>query len=160
MSENNRHDNHHEHVHDENCDCGHDHKHDHGHIHSEDCGCGENTAHPGEITVGHTFHDEAVIVSGAVLLYGRYDDIRETLKERLEAVSDFVSGQGGIVGHIKASASVTTVEMFSTTGDAAMIKKSPEQEIKINVVAIVFAIAPEEIDKKVFDALEDIKNKA
>ena len=160
MSENNRHDNYHEHIHDENCDCGHDHKHDHGHIHSEDCGCGENTAHPGEITVGHTFHDEAVIVSGAVLLYGRYDDIRAALKERLEAVSDFVSGHGGIVGHIKASASVTTVEMFSTTGDAAMIKKSPEQEIKINVVAIVFAIAPEEIDKKVFDALEDIKNKA
>ena len=146
----------------ENKEHGVQHTHDHGHdhAHGENCGCGEEQAPgPGVITIGHTFHDEAIIVSGAVLLFGRYANIKEAIKERLEAVSEFVSAQGGIVGHIKASASVATVEMFSTTGDAAMVKESPEQEIRINMVAIVFAVPPKEVEQKVFDALEAIRDK-
>ena len=168
MFENNKHEHHHDH--DETCGCGHEHHHEHGedcgcghehhHEHDENCGCGEQAAGPGVITVGHTFHDEAIIVSGAVTLFGRYENVKEILKERLEAVSEFVSGQGGIVGHIKASASVTAVEMFSTTGEAATVKTSPEQEIRINMVAIVFAIAPDEVEKKVLETLSAVKDKA
>ena len=145
---------HDQHQHGENCGCGHDHDHHH---HDENCGCEAHAARPGEITIGHSFHDEAIIVSGKVLLRGSYENIKSVIKDQLEVISEFVSETGGIVGHIKAAASVSTVEMFSTTGDAATVKTSPEQEITINMVAIVFAVAPEDIEKKVLNALEAIK---
>ena len=165
----------HGHIHDEHCNCGHD----HGHIHDEHCGCAHAHGHaghahdengncilaqdvPGGIHVETHLHDQARVISGRLTVAGSYDAVRKTLTDRLETVARAVAEFGGIIGHIKASCQTTEVEMFSVTDTDAevSVKKAPEQEIRINLAAIVFLISPEDAEALVRQALEAVRDSA
>ena len=100
--------------------------------------------------------DDAKVVSGRLLISGSYDDIKDKLKEGLEEFAAAVNEKGGVVGHIKASVEVTTVDMFSVTETAAMVKRAPEQNMRIILAAIVFFIEPEEAEALAKSVLEKI----
>jgi hypothetical protein len=104
-------------------------------------------------------HDDAIVVSGDVTVTAaEYEPARGELDRQLAAVADTVTGAGGIIGHIKASAAVTSVEMFSVTDeDGVAAKKSPEIAIDVHLAAIVFAVDPELIEQAVRTALERVK---
>ena len=153
----------HHHHHDEDCSCGHE--HEHHHHHDEDCGCGHEHEHhhhheeetlPGVIYTNVRLQDDAKVVSGRLLISGSYDDIKDKLKEGLEEFAAAVNEKGGVVGHIKASVEVTTVDMFSVTETAAMVKRAPEQNMRIILAAIVFFIEPEEAEALAKSVLEKI----
>ena len=167
------------HSHDEHCSCGlHGHEHAHGHIHDEHCSCGQDhsghehdesgrciiEAHeePGTVNVECRLHDEARVISGRLTVTGSYDGVRKALTARLETVARAVAEYGGIIGHIKASCQVSAVEMFSITdADAEVtVKKAPEQEIKINMAAIVFLIPPDDAEELVRQALTAVRDGA
>lgn len=152
----------HHHHHDEGCGCGHEHEHHH---HDEECGCGHEHEHhhhheeetlPGVIYTNVRLQDDAKVVSGRLLISGSYDDIKDKLKEGLEEFAAAVNEKGGVVGHIKASVEVTTVDMFSVTETAAMVKRAPEQNMRIILAAIVFFIEPEEAETLAKSVLEKI----
>ena len=166
-----------EYVHDENCVHEHDHDHGHGHIHDEncahdhghthvhgdDCGCEDcgGCAAPvqyGEVSVEWRMHDEAVVVSGALALISEYAIVRHSLELQLGVIAKTVSAAGGIIGHIKAAASSTEVEAFSITDVEVSVKKSPEQEVKINLAAIVFGVPPEDVADAVRQALTKVRD--
>lgn len=157
------HDHGHHHAHGESCDCGHDHghHHDHGHEHNHAAhggcsGCASAQSEAGVIRVEHRMHDEAVVVSGGLTVVAEYAVVRFILEKQLERIAREVTARGGIVGHIKASAACTETEMFSVTDTDVSVKKSPEQEIKLNVASIVFAVPPEEVEALVHSALEAV----
>ncbi|MDR2357736.1 MAG: hypothetical protein LBD92_06635 [Oscillospiraceae bacterium] len=141
---------HHGHEHDHHAHEHHHHHHDHEHG-------GEAAA--GEIRVERLLHDDAIVVSGDMTITAaEYEPARAELDRQLSAVADAVTDAGGIIGHIKASASVTSVEMFSVTGeDGVAAKKSPELMIAIHLAAIVFAVDQEFAEQAVRAALERVK---
>lgn len=139
----------HEHIHDANCACGHEH---------DGCaGCGIDAA-PGTIHVEYHIHDEARVISGRLTIAGAYDTVKKAVASALERVAKAVQEQDGIVGHIKASCTVKTVDMYSVTDTDVQIKTAPAQEISINVAAIVFLIDPEDAEDLVRLALEMIRD--
>ena len=167
-----------EHIHDEHCDCGchdhehHHHEHEHHHHHHEhdehcDCGCHEHDhAHHHDhvhgrdvdgIHLEHHLQDEACVVSGVMQLEGDYDVVRPRVSAQLEAVAAAITAQGGIVGHVKAAAEVTSTEMFSVTDVKAMAKSAPTQTITVKMAAIVFAVEPEAVETLVEQALRAIR---
>jgi len=150
----------HSHVHGDECRCGmngHEHHHDHG----ENCGCGmtDNDA-PGFIHTECRLHDEARVVSGRLTLICPYGPVKKAVATQLELIAGAVREMGGIVGHVKASCRVKTVDMFSVTDIDASVKTAPEQEIEINMAAIVFLIDPVPAEDLVRRALETIKQTA
>ena len=86
------------------------------------------------------------MISGNCTVSGVYTDIAETLKQQLEGMAALINQRGGIIGHIKASAEIKTVDMYSVTDTEVMLKHAPDQEIHITVAAIVFAVDPEETE--------------
>jgi hypothetical protein len=147
------------------CSCGHDHAHGHdaccscGHDHGANAGCGSDDA-PGVIHTEYHIHDDARVVSGRLTVTGLYDKVKPAVSAALERVANTVQEHDGIVGHIKASCQVTTLDMFSVTDTEATVKTAPEQEIKINLAAIVFFVDPEEAEDLVRLALEMIRDSA
>ncbi len=149
---------HNEHGHAENCACGM-HKNDHAHhAHDENGSCilAETDA-PGVVHTEAHLHDDARVISGHLTLTADYDKVGKSLADQLEKMAKTVQERGGIVGHIKASCTVRAVEMFSVTEMAVTVKKAPDQEIKINLAAIVFLIDPEEAEKLTRAALEAVR---
>ena len=155
------HDHHEHHHHDEHCDCGcHDH-HEHHHDENCDCGCHDHEHHhheeeklPGVAYTKVRLHDDAKVVSGSLTVFGDYEKVREGLNRGLTEFAAAVTEKGGIIGHIKASAEVKNVEMFSVTDVDVMIKTAPEQEINIILAAIVFFVTEEEAETLGKKALE------
>jgi len=165
---------HHDHEHGESCSCGcgHDHDHNHhGHEHDESCACGqhehehdhshsheEEVYESNEIYVETHLHEDARVVSGRLSLTASYDTVRTLLSSRLEEIAKAVIDKGGIVGHIKASCTVKSVDMFSVTDTAVSVKTAPEQEIVVKVAAIVFLVEIEEMETLIRSALEVIRD--
>ncbi|MDR3277871.1 MAG: hypothetical protein LBT12_03780 [Oscillospiraceae bacterium] len=143
-----------EHVHDEHCN------HEHEHVHDESCGHDHNAfiAPMGEPVLETTRHDDAIIVSGALsLMCADPAAAQDALAAALSGVARAVSERDGLVGHIKASFSVTSVDMLSVTDAEATVKSAPEREVKINLAAIVFLIPPEAAEALVRGALDAVK---
>lgn len=151
--ENHEHDHHEHHHHDDNCGCGHEYHH-----HDEHCDCGhehcEAVKQPGVVYTNVRLHDDAKVVSGSLTVIGDYEKVREGLNRGLTEFAAKVTEKGGVIGHIKASAEVKSVEMFSVTDVDVMIKTAPEQEISIILAAIVFFVSEEEAETLGRAALE------
>ena len=132
---------------------GHNH-----HIHDESCGCSSCDSAPeaGSIRVESQTHDGAVVVSGALTVFGQYASARAALESELVSLGKAVTARGGIIGHIKASAAVTAFEMFSLTDTDVSVKQAPMPEVRLNVTVIVFAVPEEPVQRLVRQALETI----
>lgn len=155
---------HHEHEHDENCSCGHDHSHDkhhHHHEHDENCSCGHDHSHEDHhhhhhdhdpnapyIVDGHT-HEGASVGTGTLTVNGCRQTLEDVVKTELKTLADWVTEQGGIIGHIKSSLVASHTTMLSITEDDVNTISSETEEIHINLAAIVFAVPLEELKEQV-----------
>jgi hypothetical protein len=179
------HDHDHEHDHDHGHEHNHNHTHNHNHVHTADCGHDHTHAHNhgelstvnsqlstahahdavtaavGEIAVETSFHDAAIIVSGALtLMTPSPDALRDALASEVGKIAAGITADGGIIGHVKSSVSATTVDMISVTDVDVSVKRSPDTEVKINLAAIVFAIEPDIAEGYVIAALRAVKDLA
>ncbi|NMA25408.1 MAG: hypothetical protein GX936_07060 [Clostridiales bacterium] len=144
---------HHHHEHNKDCSCGHDHTSD---THGGDGGCV-----PEDISVVYTeyhLHDEARVVSGRLTVTGEYGVVKEAVSHALKLCAKAIIEAGGIVGHIKASCQVKTIEVFSVTESDVSVKAAPQQEIRIILAAIVFLIDPEKAEELAHKALEAVRD--
>ncbi|NLA85959.1 MAG: hypothetical protein GX847_01490 [Clostridiales bacterium] len=143
----------HHHKHGEDCACCHD--------HDENCGCGAPECDtPGVVYTEYNLHDEARVISGRLTVTGDYGAVKETISRELERLAEAVMEDGGIVGHIKVSCQVKTLELFSVTETTALVKTAPDQEIKIILAAIIFITDPEPAEALARKALEAISEAA
>jgi hypothetical protein len=107
-------------------------------------------------------HDDAVVASGALTVTADgYERVREAVRTQLERIAGSVVALGGVIGHVKASASTVSTEMFSVTDidEGVSSKTSPELMITINIAAIVFAVEPDAAKAAVRAALEEIASR-
>ena len=95
-------------------------------------------------------------MSGELTIIGEYGPVRAALAKALESFAAEVTENDGIIGHIKASAEVTSVEMFSVTDEEVMVKSAPQQEIAIILAAIIFGILEPEAEAMGKKALETL----
>lgn len=122
------------------------HKHEHNHTHEQgelhECSCEECTCEtkPENFWVDGHLHDEASVVSGECKLYTDYQRVSTVLQTALEDLASTVTEKGGIIGHIKAAVEISSVEMFSITDESVSIKRTKEQDIIVQIAAIVFCL--------------------
>ncbi len=144
------------HHHDDECGCGHEHEHHHHHHHDDECGCGHEHEHDHHhhddgapyIVDGHT-HEGASVGTGALTVTGIYAELEDAVKENLRELAGWVTDQGGIIGHIKSSMVSTHTTMLSITEDDVHVIAPQEEEMRINLAAIVFGVALEDLEKQV-----------
>lgn len=133
----------------------HNHRHEHGDHHDctcEECNC--ETKKENFWVDGH-LHDEATVVSGEGSLYAEYDRVSAVLETSLEDLAAAVTAKGGIVGHIKAAVEISSVEMFSVTDEFVSVKRTKEQNIVVQIAAIVFGIELEQMKTLVQSSIMD-----
>lgn len=128
---------------------GHDHEdHDHAaHIHSDDectCEACRSAAAGARFWVRNQVQDGASVISAECRLTAEYAKASIELKTALEELATQITESGGVIGHIKAAAEITSVEMFSVTETAVSHKRAEEQEITVQLAAIVFLVDPDE----------------
>lgn len=132
----------HTHAEDEECDCD-DHEHD-GHDHEH-----EHKLANGEVEVN--LHEEgALIASGSLTLVGaEVEDISTRLSVALATVAGQVDAAGGLIGHLKATITNSSVRMLSTTAaeTEVSVKLSANSEVLVNVVLIVFMVDQDDLLK-------------
>ena len=107
---------------------------------------------------GYHLHDEARVVSGRLTVTGEYGVVKEAVSHAIKLCAKAIIEAGGIVGHIKASCQVKTVEVFSVTESDVSVKTAPQQEIRIILAAIVFLIDPEKAEELAHKALEAVRD--
>ena len=130
---------HRHHHHDDECGCGHEHEHEHHHHHDDGAPY---------IVDGHT-HEGASVGTGALTVTGIYGELEDAVKENLRELAGWVTDQGGIIGHIKSSMVSTHTTMLSITEDDVHVIAPQEEEMRINLAAIVFGVALEDLEKQV-----------
>ena len=115
---------------------------------------------PGTVTAEVHIHDGATVVSGKLTVIGGYEPVRAALQEKLGEFAKAVQAEGGIIGHIKASAEIKTTEMFSATDaeSGVMVKTAPEKQCDIILAAIMFFIDAGKAEELARTALEGVRD--
>ena len=112
---------------------------------------------PGVILIERNMHDEAIVVSGSLIVANAGPELQACVAGELEAAAHMVNELGGIIGHIKAAVCVTSMDMISVTEEKAMVKTSRLKEARITLTVIVFLIEPEEAEDIARKALTAIR---
>ena len=145
----------HEHDHDEHGHDHGDHDHDHDHDHDE---VAKELAN-GQVVVN--LHEEgALITSGTLSLSGvDVDDISSRLAHALNNVARNIEEAGGLIGHLKASITESTVRMLSTTAveTEVSVLLSPQSGLVINVILIAFMVEESDMLKWGQDVMDSLQ---
>ncbi|MGD9209969.1 MAG: hypothetical protein PVI90_04305 [Desulfobacteraceae bacterium] len=134
-----------------------------------DCGCKElddNDVHDhkhhrhknSEIEV--YVHENATIASGAYAVVGEYQKIENHIKTQLKEIAIWVDKQGGLIGHIKAylKRGQSGVLLSITDFDGQVsVKRNQNVSVQISITAIVFNITQEQLQTKVAEVINAIK---
>ena len=131
------------------------HKHGHGLTLQRIKQKAKNT--PGMIYIERRMHDEAVVVSGLLTVVTGDKNISGSIAKELETAARDISELGGIIGHIKATASTSSTEMISVTDADATVKESPERKVQIALAAIVFTVEQKTAEDIIRQALARIR---
>ena len=114
---------------------------------------------PGIICIERHIHDDAVVISGSLIIDFGSVDLCLWLGQELEAAARGIEERGGIVGHIKAALTISSTSMVSVTDAKAMTKEAPRKRARITLAAIVFMIAPEAAEEICRKALVTVRTR-
>lgn len=137
--------------------CLHEEKKEHHHI--EGCVCEQCQDEDRHIQVTSQQQDGAVVISAKYLVRTERQELSLMLTVQMEALAARLTAMGGIIGHIKASLDIHTVEIFSITDISVQHKEGMTPEISVTLAAILFAVEEETAKKMVKDMLRDIDGK-
>ena len=143
------------HEHDENCGCGcHDeHHHDH-HCETEHQQQSEHHHHHEHKPITVTTHDMSIVGSYTFRIEKSYQEAAAILDGLLKQVAKEVVSRGGIIGHIKAVlASEGESCMISITEEESNKRDVKASSCKVEGVAIVFCVEPEQLEGILTEAL-------
>lgn len=151
----------HVHGHEECChDHGRHHHHDgDGHCDGHDHGHGEEIPE-GRMPLGTTgyvdrsTHQTASIASAKGTLNVSAAEADDAICKVVGEIGDWVNENDGIVGHIKCTVSKEDVTAISYTDDSVQVKHPGDTVATLVFAAIVFNIEPEDMQAKVWNALE------
>ena len=99
---------------------------------------------PGVICIERHTHDEAIVISGSLVVDYINGELREWIAEELEKAAIEVARRGGIAEQLKAALTEMTTCMVSVTDEKASINETQYKRARITLSAIVCSIKPEE----------------
>jgi len=114
---------------------------------------------PGMICIERHIHDEAIVISGSLIVEYDSADISAWIEEELGKAAHEVEKCGGILGQIKTNLTVTSSCMISMTEDKEMAKESSPKYARILLAAIMFMVNPKEAEDVVRQALAGVRTK-
>ena len=114
---------------------------------------------PGLIYIERHIHDEAIVISGSLVIRYETPELNAWITEELESAASKVKELGGVVGHIKTAVASTSTSMISVTDEKAIVKEPPVRRAKITLASIVFLIDPEDAENIVRSALAGIRTR-
>lgn len=136
----------------------HAHANTHKHRHEEARQAGEKAKDtPGIICLERNIHDGAVVISATLTLEYENEDLTVWISEELEKSARTIKSLDGIVGHIKAAVTTTSMDMISVTEESATQTAAPKKSARIALAAIVFMVEPEEAENIVRKALAGVR---
>ena len=81
------------------------------------------------------------------------------LEAGMESAASEIYEAGGLIGHLKASMDVHTVEVFSLTDREVYRKSGSDCRITVTAAAILFALEEAEAEERIRTMLEEIDKK-
>ena len=108
---------------------------------------------PGKLTIRH--HEGAIIAALEQPVSGSGDSLKNLVHDTISRLSRWVTEQGGLVGHIKASLQTPTGTFFySCAGDAVHVRECPDPGETLEFTAIVFFVNEAQLEKQLDTFLE------
>ena len=102
-------------------------------------------------------HDGALVCSAGRHITGDLEQVKQVLEKELGWLDAWVEEQGGITGHIKSIISVNgPVYKISATAGEVDTKKLSIKNIHVAIVAIVFQIDQDIMEKRIEELFESL----
>jgi len=114
---------------------------------------------PGVIYIERSIHDEAVVISGSLILENDSADLNEWIGEEIAAAAREIRAQGGVVGQIEAALTVTSTKITALSDEKPVEKESPRKDVRIVLAAIIYKIEPKVAEDIVRKALAGVRAK-
>ena len=112
---------------------------------------------PGLIYIDRRTQDDAIVISASLTVRSNASDMCARVADALEVAAREVREQGGIVGHIKASVSITSTKVVSVTDEESMVSDSPLLRAQIAVAAILFLLDVKDAENIIRKSLAGIR---
>lgn len=112
---------------------------------------------PGMICIERHIHDEAIVISGSLMVENNDVDLCAWIEEELENAARYIKDCGGILGQIKTALTVASTKIISITDDKATEAKQSQKYARIILAAIIFMLNPREADEIVRKALAGVR---
>lgn len=112
---------------------------------------------PGVICIERHTHDEAIVISGSLIVDIGDAELGVWIAQELEAAAHKIRNSGGVVGHIKATLDITSTSTMSVIDDKVSTKEPLLKRAQITLSAIVSDIVPEEAVDIVRKALAAVR---
>lgn len=112
---------------------------------------------PGVICIERQIRDEAVVITGSLILKHETDDLNAWIEEGVSTASREVREYGGAVGQIKAACTITSTSVISVSGENPMEKEAPHKGVRIMLAAAIYKVEPREAEDIVRRSLAVIR---
>lgn len=151
-----RHEHHEHHEHNHEHHEHHEHNHEHHNHHEHEHGSSYSTENGQTYTIDGHLHEGAVIGTGVFSCQGNEEIVQNLLQSGLKDLGSWITCQGGIIGHIKASMETRHTTMFSLTEEDTHSISQQSKEFQINIAAIVFSVDLESLKSQIASLCEKL----
>jgi len=114
---------------------------------------------PGVICIERQIRDEAVVISGSLILKHDAEDLGAWIEEGISAAAREVRDRGGLVDQIKAAFTVTSTSVIAVSDEKPMEKEPPRKDVRIVIAAIMYKVEPREAEDIVRNSLAMVRSR-
>ena len=114
---------------------------------------------PGIICLEKHTHDDAIIISGSLVVDIADEDLNTWIAQELESAGLEIKKNGGMFEQIKTTLAITTTSTVSLTDNNATIKKMPLKRARITLAAIIHKMDSDEALQIIRKALATVRRR-
>jgi len=112
---------------------------------------------PGVICIERHMQDGAVAISGSLMIKCKTGEISDWIEEEVGRAVAKVNEHGGRVGQIKVTVTETSTSEITVTDDRALVKETPQKQVRIMLAAVVFEVEPKDAEEFVRRSLAGVR---
>ena len=114
---------------------------------------------PGVICIERQTHDEAIVITGSLIVDIIDEDLGAWIAKELETAATEIGESGGIIDQIKTTLAVISKSIISLTDEKAVIKESQSKRARITLAAIVHKMDSDEAVQIIRKALAAVRRR-
>jgi len=114
---------------------------------------------PGVICLERHTHDEAIVITGSLVVDITDEDLTTWIAQELETAGAEIRKSGGTVGEIKTTLTVASTSMISLSDEAAVIRETSQSRARITLAAILHKMDSGEAVQIIRQALAAVRRR-